>query len=111
MMQGDKGNIKVNLVMALIRFLSLYFVFIVTQHYTTIEDPNDYNSKIFVDTMEALGLRQHVVEPTHQKGYILGLIFTETASQINVNQLKMLNFILDHRLISATINVKKMYSG
>ena len=28
-----------------------------------IEDPNDYNSKISVDTMEALGLRQHVIDP------------------------------------------------
>ena len=36
-----------------------------------IEDPNDYNNKIFVDMMEALGLRQHVVEPTHQKGNIV----------------------------------------
>ena len=33
-----------------------------------IEDPNNNNSKISVDTMEALGLKQHVVEPTHQKG-------------------------------------------
>ena len=57
--------------------------------------------------MEALGLRQHVVEPSHQKGYILDLIFTETASQINASQLKMLNIISDQRLISATINVKK----
>ena len=35
-----------------------------------IEDPNDNNSKIFVDTMEALGLKQHV-----------DLIFTEVKSQ------------------------------
>ena len=60
------------------------------------EDPNDYNSRIFVDMMEALGLKQHVIEPTHQKGNILDLIFTETASQINVSQLEMLDYILDH---------------
>ena len=30
-----------------------------------IEDPNDYNSKIFVDMMEAQGLKQYVVELTH----------------------------------------------
>ena len=41
-----------------------------------IEDTNDYNSKIFVDTMEDLGLKQHVMEPTHQKGNILDIIFT-----------------------------------
>ena len=32
-----------------------------------IEDPNDNNSKIFVDMIEALGLMHHVVEPTHQR--------------------------------------------
>ena len=72
-----------------------------------IEDPNDNNSKIFVDTMEALGLKQHEVELTHQKGNILDLIFNEITSQVNVSQLEMLDFILDHRLISATIDVKK----
>ena len=72
-----------------------------------IEDPNNYNSKIFVDTMEALGLKQHVVEPSHQKGNILDHIFNEVSSQIDVRQLKMFNFISVHRLISATTDVKK----
>ena len=45
-----------------------------------IEDPTDNNSKIFVDTMEALGLKQHVVEPTYQNGNILDLIFIEVTS-------------------------------
>ena len=57
--------------------------------------------------MEALGLKQHVVEPTHQKGNILDLIFTEVTSQINVRQLEMLVFISDHWLISAASDVKK----
>ena len=73
-----------------------------------IKDPNDCNSKIFVDTIEALSLKQHVAEPTHQKGNILDLIFTEITSQINISQLDMLDFFADHQLISATINVKKV---
>ena len=72
-----------------------------------MEDLNNNNSKIFVDTVEALGLKQHVVEPTHQKGNILDLIFTKITSQIKVSQLEMLDFISDHLLISATIDVKK----
>ena len=72
-----------------------------------IEDTNNYNSKIFVDTMEALGLKQHITAPTHYKGNILDLIFMETTSQIKVSQPIMLNFISDHRLISATISVEK----
>ena len=61
-----------------------------------IEDLNDYNSKIFIDMMEALGVKQHVVEPTHQKGNILDLIFTKVTSLINVRQLEMFDFISDH---------------
>ena len=57
--------------------------------------------------MEALGLKQHITVPTHYKGNILDLIFTETTSQIKVSQPSMLNFISDHRLISATISVEK----
>ena len=57
--------------------------------------------------MEALGLKQHITEPTHHKGNILDLIFMETTSQIKVSQLNMLSFISDHRLISATISVEK----
>ena len=72
-----------------------------------IEVPNDYNSNIFVNMMEAQGLRHHVIKPTHQKGNILDLMFTETTSQIEVSQLRMLDFISDRRLISATTNVKK----
>ena len=72
-----------------------------------IEDTNNYNSKNFVDTMEALGLKQHITAPTHYKGNILDLIFTETMSQMKVSQPIMLNFISDHRLIAATISVEK----
>ena len=45
-----------------------------------IEDTNNYNSKISVDTMEALGLKQHITAPTHYKGNILNLIFMEAMS-------------------------------
>ena len=72
-----------------------------------IEDSNNYNSKNFVDTMKALGLKQHITAPTHYKGNILDLIFTEATSPMKVSQSIMLNFISDHRLIAATINVEK----
>ena len=61
-----------------------------------IVDPTDNNRKIFVDIMEALGLKQHVIEPTHQNGNILDLIFTEVTSQMNVRQPEMLDFISGH---------------
>ena len=43
-----------------------------------IEDKNNYNSKIFVNTMEDLGLKQHITAPTHYKENILDLIFMES---------------------------------
>ena len=72
-----------------------------------IEDTNNYNSKILINTMEALGLKQHITAPTHYKGNILDLMFMEITSQIKVSQPIMLNFISDHRLIAATISVEK----
>ena len=72
-----------------------------------IEDTSNYNSKIFVNTMEALGLKQHITAPTHYQGNVLDLFFMETTSQMKVSQPIMLNFISDHRLIPATISVEK----
>ena len=72
-----------------------------------IEDTNNYNSKIFINTMEALGLKQHITAPMHYKGNILDLMFMEATSQIKVSQPIMLNFISDHRLIAATLSVEK----
>ena len=72
-----------------------------------IEDLTDNNSQIFVDMTEALGLQQHVNQPTHQKGNILDLIFTEVMSKINLRELGILDFISDCQLISAIIDVKK----
>ena len=41
------------------------------------EDLSSSDTAIFNDTMEALGLEQHVKFPTHRCGNTLGLIFTE----------------------------------
>ena len=72
-----------------------------------MEDHTYNNSQIFVDAMEALGLQQHVNQPTYQKGNILNLIFTEVLLKINLKELEILDFISDHWLIWATIIVKK----
>ena len=72
-----------------------------------IEDFTDKNSQIFVDTMEVFGLQQRVNHYTHQKGNILNLIFTEGTSKMYLRELEILNFISNHQLTSATIDVKK----
>ena len=61
-----------------------------------IRTPQIITVRYLYTSMEALGLKQHVVEPTHQKGNILDLISNEVTSQINVRELEMLDFISDH---------------
>ena len=41
------------------------------------DDISSADNIIFNDTMEALGLIQHVKSPTHRQGNILDLIFSE----------------------------------
>ena len=48
------------------------------------EELSNADTVIFNNTMQALGLNQHVTNPTHQKGNILDLIFTEEKSNIQV---------------------------
>ena len=63
-----------------------------------IDNLSDTEAQIFTDTMEALGLQQHVNFQTHCAGNTLGLIFTETASQFNMGNFKG-SYISDHRTI------------
>ena len=47
-------------------------------HVNVINDPN---AKIYMYTMTALGLKQHVKGPTHKSGNCLDLIFMEEMSR------------------------------
>ena len=42
-----------------------------------VSKENDINSTIFLDTLEGMGLYQHVVFPTHKSGNTLDLIISE----------------------------------
>ena len=53
-----------------------------------IDDTVDPDEQIINDTMEALGLQQHVTFPTHQAGNTLDLIFTETTSKLDIEIFK-----------------------
>ena len=48
--------------------------------YIHIDDPNDTETQIFNDMMEALGMQQHVSFETHHVGNTLDLLFTEITS-------------------------------
>ena len=49
-----------------------------------INDENDNEAGIFVDTMIALGFNQHVSFPKHRADNILELVFAETCNSIEV---------------------------
>ena len=69
-----------------------------------INNPSDKEAQIFIDTMKALGLKQHISFQTHHAGNILDLIFTKTISQFNIRTFKG-RFISDHRAIVAELNI------
>ena len=70
-----------------------------------INNQSDKEAQSFIDTMEALELKQHVSFQTHHAGNILDLIFTETISHFNIRTFKG-RFISDHRAIVAELNIR-----
>ena len=43
---------------------------------THVDNPNDRNGQMFSDLLESLGLKQHIVGPTHKSGHTLDLLIT-----------------------------------
>ena len=70
-----------------------------------IDYPTDTEAQISIDTMEALGLQQHVHFQTCHADNTLDLIFTETASQFNMRTFKG-SYILDHRAIVTELDIR-----
>ena len=54
------------------------------------------DATIFLDSMEAMGLQQHVTHPTHKSVNILDLLFTELITQIHIKDLSCGSFLSDH---------------
>ena len=72
-----------------------------------IEDISNADSIIFNDTMEALGLIQHVKSPTHKQGNTLDLIFSEVNGQLGILNCQLNNYISDHAVITIDTNISK----
>ena len=64
------------------------------------------DAQIFSDSMEALGLKQHSMIPTHKTNNVPDLIFTEIISDISVEAVETASYISDHCTIIATLNIK-----
>ena len=74
-----------------------------------INDENDNEASIFVDTMIALGFNQHVSFPTHRAGNILDLAFTETCNSIEVKQCRPGPIVSDHTAVKIVVTQSTQY--
>ena len=73
-------------------------------HLNKIDDPN---AGIFLDTMTALGMKQHVRGPTYRSGNCLDLIFTEEMSKTKAIECSHSTFVSDHSSIQCILNIPK----
>ena len=72
-----------------------------------INNQDDPEANILMDTMTALGLQQHTNFITHHSGNTLDLIFTEIIMRQRVLKCKPGPFILDHCTVNITLSVSK----
>ena len=68
-----------------------------------VNDENDNEAGIFVDTMMALGFNQHVSFPMHRAGNILDLVFTETCNSNEVKSCTPGPIFSDHTAIEIVV--------
>ena len=73
-----------------------------------IQDLGNPDSQTYKDTMEALGLTQHIGYATHQLGNTLDHIYTESIDTLEVRHSFIGEFLSDHRLVGIEVNIKKM---
>ena len=72
-----------------------------------VNDINNPNANIFLDTMMALGLKQPVEGPTHKSGNCLDLIFTEELSKAKAIGCSKGMFVSDHSSIRCILDIPK----
>ena len=74
-----------------------------------INDENDNEAGIFVDTMIALGFNQHMSFPMHRAGNILDLVFTETCNSIEVKSCRLGPIFSDHTAVKIVVTQSTQY--
>ena len=72
-----------------------------------VNNPNDLDADLLLDSLSALGLDQQVNCATHIKGNTLDLIFVEAELSSKVLKVEPLDFVSDHRPIMCLLNLAK----
>ena len=63
---------------------------------------------IFNDSIEAMGLYQHVNFPTHKSGNILDLVLSDIQQSTSVITTSPGPYLSDHRAVISTLNIKRL---
>ena len=74
-----------------------------------INDENDNEAGIFMDTMSALAFNQHVSSPTHRAGNISDLAFTETCNSIEVKSCRPGPILSNHTVFEIVVTQSTQY--
>ena len=72
-----------------------------------INDDDDLNAVIFLDTMTALGLHQYVNGSMHCSGNCLDLVFTEELSRRKVMKCLISDYLSDHAVVLCELTIPK----
>ena len=73
-----------------------------------MENHEDNDAIAFSNTMEAMGLEQHISGPTHKLGNTLDIIFTGIISELKIITHNKHTFISDHCVVSIDVNINKL---
>ena len=66
---------------------------------------------MFLDTMEALSLKQNIHFPTHQLGNIIDLVFTEDGGNIAVSNSILGPYLSDHIMVNCILTIPRCDMG
>ena len=62
---------------------------------------------MFLDTMEALGIKQNIHFPTHWFGNIIDLVFTEDGGNIVISNSTPGPYLSDHRIVNCILSLPR----
>ena len=68
---------------------------------------DNQDTQAYLDTMEALGLVQHIDQQTHQLANTLDLVYTERLEPIRIYHAFTSSYISDHCLVGIELQMKK----
>ena len=71
-----------------------------------VSNTDDTDSAIFNDSIDAMGLYQHVGFSTHKSGNILDLILSDITDNTKILTATLGPYLMDHRAVIATLNIK-----